>query len=765
MIKNNEFEKYGEFSPDDREFIITRMDTPRPWLNYAWSDHLLVQMDQRGEGNNMYRNDAGDRSIAIQNRFVYIRDQESGEFWTVGWGKIKQEKAHYSCRHGLGYSVFVCEYLNWLCEWTISVSADSVEVWEVNVKNKADRDRKISIFIGVVFELGGWTPYGTLENYSEGKYDDAQRIIYAANHAQGRSGVRNNAFFAVSPAPDHTECSLQEFLGGCYGEFSLPRSVVDGKLGDHVAMNEALAGICEYDITCTAQQSSSFYIANAPCFSFEDAVKLAKNASSRGMENALATAKDRTKEFKRQDFQLPDLTWSRFFNIWGKQQLMLLKDYARIFLIGFRDTLQDAITIAGYSPEKAADSISKALAFQYSNGSALRGWCPIDTHLYGDSGVWLPMAVAEYLRETADYDFLNKKQPYYDKGSGTVWEHLCGALEWFEKNIGEHGLPKLYFGDWNDSLNIGRNGRGESVWLAMALVVAFDDAAAIAEHVNYNKEGVHFRKQAEKMRCAIEECAWDGQWYLRGFSDEGNPVGSKSSPAGKIFSEPQSWAVLAQLAPERLEKTSHAVDEHLRTPNGLVVCNPPFRDFLPEYGRISTMLPGWGENGSCYCHVTAFQAVADCMRRDGESALKSLTCIVPFNPATSVDVSCLEPYTFSNMFRGPDNERAGETFKGWTSGTVPWAMRCMTHYLCGVRPDFDALIIDPVLPASWPSVRMNRIFRNAEIKIEIHNPHALKASRAKSMIKLDGAVVSGNRIPVSMLTAGIHDITVEIVAK
>ena len=764
-MEKNGFEEYGQFSTDGREFIITRMDTPRPWINYAWSNHLLIDIDQRGEGSNMYRHDAGDRSISINNRFVYLKDQESGEFWTIGWGKIKSKDIRYYCRHGLGYSIIGCEYLDWLCEWTISASSDSAEVWKVKITNKSDHNRKISIFIGVAFELGGWTPYGSLENYSEGKYYGDQRIIHAINNAQGRPQVRNDAFFAVSRTPDHTECSLQNFLGSCYGEYSSPLALVNGKLNDSEAMNENLAGIFQYNIDCTAKQSQSFYAANAPCLTLDDAVKLAKNASSDGMKMALAMAGDRIKDFERQDFQLPDADWTRFFNLWGKQQLMLLKDYARVFLIGFRDTLQDAMAITGYSPEKAADSILKALQFQYSDGSALRGWCPIDTHPYGDSGVWLPMAVAEYLRETADYEFLNKEQCYYDKGSGSVWEHLCRSLEWFGNNIGEHGLPKLYFGDWNDSLNIGQKGRGESVWLAMALVVALDDAAAIAKHAKYNDKSLHFSKQAETMRCAIEECAWDDQWYLRGFSDEGNPVGSKSSPAGNIFSEPQSWAVMAQLAPDRIKKASHAVDKYLRTPNGLVVCNPPFREFSPEYGRISTILPGWGENGSCYCHVTAFQAVADCMRRDGEAALQSLTSIVPFNPASSVEISRLEPYAFSNMFRGPDNMRAGETFKGWTSGTVPWAMRCMTHYICGIRPDFDALIIDPVLPASWPYVCMNRTFRKAQIKIEINNPLALEASNTKPVIKLNGQEFSGNRIPVSILTAGVHHVIVELVAK
>lgn len=400
---------------------------------------------------------------------------------------------------------------------------------------------------------------------------------------------------------------------------------------------------------------------------------------------------------------------------------MLLKDYARIFLIGFRDTLQDAMAIAAYAPELAADSIRNTLRHQYADGSTLRGWCPLDTHKYGDGGVWIAPAVAEYVKETGNIEFLDEMVPYFDGGSASVWEHLQQAFRWFEANLGRHGFPKLYFGDWNDSLNIGHGGEGESIWIALALIVAYDDAALLARHAGKSEDEADFTAQAAVMRERVEKLAWDGNWYLRGLHDAGGHVGGHANSAGSIFSEPQSWAVFARMNPERLKLVHRAVTERLRTPMGLLVCDPPFMQFDPVYGRITCMRPGWGENASCYCHVTAFQAVADCMMRDGEAAWASPESIVPFNPALSVEVSRLEPYAFTNMFRGPANVWTGETFKGWTSGTVPWAMRAMTHYMLGIRPGYDALLLDPVWPKHWDRVSIHRQWRGFDFEMELLN--------------------------------------------
>ena len=762
MTNSNDYTKYGEFSADGREFVIRRFDTPRPWLNYAWSEQLLVSIDQRGRGHCLFRDGAGNRTIPIRDRFIFIKDRDDGSFWTVGWDPVKLPFEHYTCRHGLGYTVIESEVAGIRCAWTVTAAAGQpAELWALTVANHSGRPRRLGVYAAVEFDLGGWVPYGSLENYSLCRREGETRLV-AYNRSDERPQAKNHALFAASSVPDHYETRKREFLGGCYNTLQAPQGVIAETLTNADSANEEFIGAFQYDLEMAPGAAWDGYFAVGPFMEPAEALAVAACASRAAFAAGLAQAATRTAAFSRVDFELPDPQWTRLFNVWTKQQLFLLKDYARLFLIGFRDTLQDAQSVCAYAPELAAESILTALNYQYRDGSAMRGWCPDDHHKYGDSGVWLPFAVAEYLRETGNAAFLQRRQAYRDGGEATVWEHVCQAMEWFALNLGSHGLPKLYFGDWNDSLNIGRAGKGESVWLGMALVAALRETAGMAGLIGDSAVVAVMAERAASMKATLESCAWDGDWYLRGFNDDGQPVGSQNCEDGKIFSEPQSWAFLAGLDPARLALVTAAVDRHLRTPAGLVVCNPPFRHYDPQYGRISCMLPGWGENGSCYCHVTAFQAVADCLRRDGDAALASLTSIAPFNPALPVEKSWLEPYAFSNMFRGPAHPRPGATFKGWTSGTVPWALRCMTHFLLGVRPDYDALVIDPVLPSSWERVALTRTFRGAVFQIEIVNPERVSSQNAVCRLTVDGQPLAGNRLACRDFPDGIHAVRVDI---
>jgi len=756
---------YGDFSADGREFIIRRQDTPRPWLNYVWNEQLLISIDQRGRGYSLYRNAAGQRSTPIRDRFVYLKDRETGRFRTIGWGPVQDDFSHHVCRHGLGYTILENETEGLHSEWTLTAAVGQpAEVWSVKVVNRSDRERRLSIYPAVEFELGGWVPYGTLENYSSCQRDGDRRLL-AFNYSDERLETKNHAVFAASLPPDHYETRKREFLGGCYSTFEEPQGVINPTLTDADADNEEFIGAFQYDITLPPQGIWQAYFSVGPWMQPDELAPLTACASADALQRGMAQARNRTEAFSQVDFTLPDPQWTRLFNLWTKQQLFLLKDYARIFLIGFRDTLQDAQSLCAYAPEMAAASIRIALEHQYRDGSAMRGWCPDDDHHYGDSGVWLPFAAAEYLRETGDQTFFQEPVKYRDGAPATIWEHTVQSMNWFFVNLGRHGLPKLYFGDWNDSLNIGRGGQGESVWLAMALLAALRETVGLARQLGESRTAAQFADRAESLRNTIEQTAWDGNWYLRGFNDDGEPIGGHDNEDGQIFSEPQSWAFIAGLDPDRLVKVADAVNQRLRTPTGLVVCDPPFRHYDPHYGRISCMRPGWGENASCYCHVTAFQAVADCLRRDGDAALASLTSIVPFNPALTVAQSWLEPYALTNMFRGPANRRPGMTFKGWTSGTIPWTLRGLTHFLLGVRPDYDGLIIDPVLPSSWETARITRRFRNARFDIVIRNPERVSGEKTICRLTVDGKPYNNNKLSCRDFSTGRHEITATLGQK
>jgi len=752
---------FGAFSENGREFVFTRFDTPRPWINYAWNSQMLVSVDQRGRGYSLYRDADGRRTNPIRDRLVYLKDLDTGRIWTVGWDPVQMPFEHFHCRHGLGHTVIGCDFDGIQCEFRITAAADiPAEIWSLTVNNTGDKPRRIAVYPAVEFDLGGWIPYGTVENYSICRMV-GDRLLLALNQSSERPGARNQAWFSASLPPDHFETRKREFLGGPYSSLANPIGVSAARLTDTGAATEDFMGVFQYELELVPGGVWEGNFSAGVCHDEAEALSFAEQTNAAAFARGIDAAKQRTASFERAEMELPDPVWTRFFNVWAKQQLSFLGDFTRVYLAGFRDTLQDAHALCAYAPEQARKSIVTTLQHQYRDGSTMRGWCPDDHHKYADGGVWIASTIGEYVRETGDFEFLNEKVTYRDEGSETVWEHLLCALDWFRENLGSHGLPKMHFGDWNDSLNIGREGKGESVWLAMALVAAFKETAAIAERINEPSIAAKCRADAAKMEANLEKHAWDGEWYLRGFADDGSPVGGESDAEGSIFAEPQSWAVLAGLNPDRWELLAQSVEHRLRTSYGLLVCNPPFTHYQKRLGRISTMPAGWGENGSSYCHVTAFQFVADCLRRDGNAALASLESILPFNPALPTSESWLEPYAFTNMFRGPGHPRPGATFKGWTTGTVPWALRGLTHFLIGVRPEFDGLRIDPVLPSTWNTVRIRRTFRDHVFDIQIVN-HAAGTSATEVRLTLDGQSYSGNLITLNELNPGTHQVLAEI---
>ena len=754
-------QEFGHFSADGREFVFTRFDTPRPWVNYAWNSQMLASVDQRGRGYSLYRDAEGHRTIPIRDRLVYLKDLDSGRIWTAGWDPVQMPFEHYRCRHGLGYTRLGCDFDGIRCEFHVTAAVDyPAEIWSITVTNTSDASRLIALYPSVEFDLGGWTPYGTVENYSVCRIV-GDRLLLALNQSSERPGARNHAWFSASRTPDHFETRKREFVGGAYASLSAPAGVKSHRLTDTGAAAEDFIGAFQYGLELKPGEEWAGEFAAGVCFDEAEALGFADRTSAATFAQGMDAAMQRTASFDRAEMELPDPVWTRFFNIWAKQQLSFLGDFTRVYLTGFRDILQDAQALCPYAPDQVRRSIIATLQHQYRDGSTMRGWCPDDHHRYADGGVWLAATIGEYLRETGDTDFLREQVAFRDDDSATVWEHLLRALDWFRKNLGGHGLPKMYFGDWNDSLNIGREGRGESVWLGMALVAALKETAAIADAIAECTIAQTCRADAKTLETHLEKYAWDGEWYLRGFADDGSSVGGKADGEGTIFAEPQSWAVLAGLDPSRWAQISKSVDQRLRTTYGLLVCNPPFTAAQKRLGRISTMPPGWGENASAYCHVTAFQFVADCLRRDGNAALASLESILPFNPALPVAESWLEPYAFTNMFRGPDHPRPGATFKGWTTGTVAWALRGLTHYLLGVRPEFDGLRIDPVLPSGWKTARLRRVFRDKVFEIRITN-HATDASESETRLTVNGRPHAGAVIALDEVPDEICHVLAEI---
>ncbi len=749
---------YGHFNETGDEYIITRFDTPKPWMNYIWNRNIHSGVDQRGRGETIYRNLSGERTNMIKDRIVYIKDRDTGRIWTIGWDPIQLDFSHYTCSHGLGYTKLEMLEDGLRSTFTVTTAADDpIELWRITVTNEGDTVRRVSVYPYTEFDLGGFDVYGGLENNVISKLWKDSNTMLAINNSRSRLGTKNNCFFACDGNPAGFETSKIKFLGGRYGNLSNPAGVLADNIGCFAGANEAQVGVAQYDYELQPGQKVEIHAAIGP-FENEDEIEplRVRSLTPGCFDDSIAAWKVKNACFANLQLDLKDEYLNPLLNDWTKHQLSMMMDWSRGWTMGFRDTLQDAQAFCSLDSSRAKTAIILACKHQLNEGMALRGYWPIDSNPYADGGVWLAYAVVEYIKETGDFAILDESVDYYDTGSATVWEHLKQGLDWIYKNPGKHGLTRMQFGDWNDSLNIGIGGEGESVWLSIALVVAARQTAELAAIIGEQDTNAHYTELADKLQTIIEQECWDGEWYLRGYTDDGSKVGSHECKEGMMFSETQAWSIMAGLTPERWDTVEDSIQKHLMTDYGMIVCTPAFKTYDKRFGRISTLPPGWGENASSYCHVSAFKAVADCVRGDGDAALETLTRILAVNPKHPIELSGAEPYGFTNMFRGPENPWAGLSLRSWYTGTTGWVFRCITQYMLGVKPTYEGLLIDPVLPKSWDSVKMHRIFRGSTYDITIST-----SSEAKGItVELDGKPLDGNLIPIDK-NKGHHSVVVE----
>jgi cellobiose phosphorylase len=756
------YRKYGTFNADGREFVITRVDTPKPWLNYSWNSKLLVEIDQRGRGQTIYRDISGQRTNLIKDRIVYVRDQVDGEFWTIGWDPVQLDLSHYTARQGLGYTTLEMKRKGIESSLTIlCASNDPVELWKIRIKNCSDQPRSLKVYPYAEFDLSGFDVYGGLENATRTRVSKDDRVIYAINNCRSRRGTKNNCFMAGSDGAIGLETSKERFIGSRYGSLSEPVTIRDGELEVFATANEPLVGVMEYPIDLVPNQEKNIYVAIGPFENESEVPVLTRRYLFDSVFEHEHENQYRSQSvFQNVDFKLPDDYLTSFLNVWTKQQLVMLMDYSRGWTMGYRDTLQDAQAFCSLDANKAKELIIQAAKHQFTDGQTLRGYWPLDEHKYSDGGVWLAFAVVDYLKETGDWKFLEEKIPYYDTGEASLYEHVINGLKRIYQSPGNHGLTRVYFGDWNDSLNIGIKGECESVWLSIALVWACRQMVPIAKKMGDEETSNDLTHLADILADKIDKNCWDGEWYLRGFDDSHQKVGSHECRFGKIFAETQTWSIISGLAKgDRAAAIERSLMKHLMTDYGLLVCSPAFSEYDPSLGRITTMPPGWGENSSAYCHVSAFKMMADCVRRDGNAVLDTLLRILATNPKIDIDTLKIEPYGYTNMYRGPEHPQAGQSLRSWFTGTVGWVFRIVTQWMIGVRPDFDGLWIDPVLPSDWPEVRMIRKFRQAKYEIVIRRTSNVKPNSLQ--ISIDGKPVTNNFIPYKQYT-GSHLVEVQL---
>jgi cellobiose phosphorylase len=418
----------------------------------------------------------------------------------------------------------------------------------------------------------------------------------------------------------------------------------------------------------------------------------------------------------------PDADFNNVFNVWMKHQLYLMADWARFYFKGYRDTLQDAAGVAIMNPNRAVVMLEKALQNQKNSGFCPRAFrvssvevAAADKH-YSDSPSWISHATYSILRETGDLSILDRVVDYSDSGEDTIWEHNLRAIDFLWNDRGARGLALIRHGDWNDLMDrVGAEGKGEGIWMSIALAKALKVVEEIAAWKGDQKIEAQCAERYNEIKENILKYGWDEDHFIYAFTDSGNKVGDNASKEGQVFINPQSWAVLAGIIDaDKYEEIMKKVEPMVDTPVGPVHNWPPFTKYNKDIGSITGIPQGNFTNGNVYCHAASFKIAADYAAGRNDKAFETFKNILPSEERS-------EPYAQPNSYVGPTALRKVKNVSDdpWRTGTVAWNMLNCFDNLLGFKRNFKGVTINPQIPSHWNELSFKRFFRGTIFNINI----------------------------------------------
>ncbi len=794
--------KFGYFDDTKKEYIITSPQTPLPWINYLGNESFFSLISNTCGGYSFmkdakllrltryrYNNVPADTN----GRYYFIN--HNGTVWTPGWQPAKTDLDSYECHHGLGYSRFISSKNGICAELTAFVPlGETCEVNRLILRNETKETQTLSLSSYVEFCF--WNAVDDAANFqrnlSIGEVEVAGSTIY--HKTEYRERRDHYAYYTVNATIDGFDTDRDAFLGD-YGSIENPKAVRDASSYQSIASGGAVIGSHRLSVTLKPGEERSLifllgYAENPANEKWESLDVINKTPALRAIsrldnDRKVADALDALADYwnhllSKFTLECADTRLNRMVNIWNQYQCMVTFNLSRSASyfesgtgrgMGFRDSCQDLLGFVHLIPDRARQRILDIAATQFEDGSAYHQYQPLTKKGNADIGsgfnddpLWLIAGTAAYLKETGDttilhepVDFNNdpaKKQP--------LFKHLRRSLDYTLTHLGPHGLPLIGRADWNDCLNLNcfstepgesfqtfgpsEGPVAESVFIAGMFVKYAREYAAISRLLGDETEALRAEDAADTMYQSILSSGWDGEWFLRAYDANGDKVGSKECPEGKIYIEPQGFCVLAGVGIEEgyAEKALDSVKKHLDTEYGIVLQQPPYSRYYVNLGEISSYPPGYKENAGIFCHNNPWISIAETCIGRGNRAFEiyKKTC-----PAYIEDISEIhrtEPYVYSQMIAGKDAPKHGEAKNSWLTGTAAWTFVNVSQYILGIRPDFDGLHIEPCLPAELESIKIKRHYRGADIYIEIQNPgHAEKGIR---LMEIDGKAVPGNCI-------------------
>ena len=773
--------QYGHFDNANREYVIDRIDLPVSWTNYIGTGEMVGVFNHTAGGYLIYKSSEYHRITRFRpngvpmdgpGHYVYLRDEDDGDYWSVSWQPVGKPKEHFSCRHGLSYVKYLSDYSGIDAEQTLFVAMDDpVEIWDVRLRNDTDRVRRLSVFSYLEFSFHQVDMDN--RNFQMSLYAAGSRCVDGVIEHDLYYEEDGYQFFTSDFQPDGFDCLRDRFIG----PYRTERNPL---------------------VVETGETAGSFEKGGNHCGCLKKSLVLAPGEEARlifllgegGIDAGCAMRKKYTAERVDGDFARLRAFWDRKLsclqistpnegmntelNIWNLYQSEINVMFSRFtsFIevggrvgLGYRDTAQDAMMVPHSNPDKCRSRLIELLRALTREGYGLHlfepRWfepeqkqqsfksptvVPVPDKsqiVHGikdacaDDALWLVSSVVQYVKETGEFAFADEIVTYADGGEGTVYEHLKRILDFSAREVGQNGICKGLRADWNDCLNLGG---GESAMVSFLHLWALDRFCALAKRLNRPDDAERYAAIAAQVRRVCEATLWDGRWFIRGITADNRRIGTQADAEGKVHMESNTWAVISGAATrEQGISAMDSVDAYLYTEYGLMLNAPCYTRPDDGIGFVTRVYPGLKENGAIFSHPNPWAWVAEAMLGRGERAMKFYNALCPVLQNDRIEVRQSEPYSYCQFVVGRDHTAFGRARHPFMTGSSGWAYYAATQYLLGIRPDFDGLIVDPCIPADWKEFSVTRKWRGSTYYIHVMNPDGVQ--KGVRSLTADGKIV------------------------
>ena len=789
--------RFGYFDEANKEYVIDRPDTPAPWANYLGSPEYGAIISNNAGGYSFVKSGANGRIIRYvfnnfdqPGRYIYIRDNKSKDYWSASWQPVGKPLDVYKseCRHGTGYTNIKASYSGIDSEALYYVPLDKThEVWKVKVTNNSNEERDLSVF--------GYCEFTNDNNYEQDQvnlqytlfitktYFSNNRIKQVINENVTKNAVNDskvvNRVFGLVGAEVESYCGDKEEFLGRYHSYANPVAIENGNCGNKLNYNLNACGALETKLTLKPGESKEFaFILGMKSDDEADEIMASYKEVAKKSVDEIAELKEYWhSKLNHLQVKTPSEAFNAMINTWNAYQCFMTFIWSRAASFsycglrngyGYRDTVQDIQGVIHLAPEMALEKIRFMLSAQVDNGGGL----PLvkfdhnaghedtpDDESYvratghpayrADDALWLFPTIYKYIAETGNVDFIDEVIVFANGGEGTVYEHLKRAIDFSMNRLGNHNMPAGLHADWNDCLRLGK--KGESTFVAMQLYYAMTVLKGFAEI----KKDTDYIKYLDDIQTALgtilQDKCWDEDRYVRGFTEDGQVIGSRNDKEASMWLNPQSWGVISGLASkEQAEKSLESVHSKLNTPYGVKLMDPPYVDHAFEGALMLLFNPGTKENSGIFSQTQGWIILAESLMGHGNRAFEYFTESSPAAMNDKAEIRKLEPYCHGQFTESNDSPFAGRSHVHWLTGTASTVMVGCVEGILGLRPDFYGIKLAPSIPSEWKSFEMDKDYRGKKLHITVNNPNGCESGYKE--VLLNGKNMESNYIPFESLS-------------